>query len=166
MSATNSEGAPANLLTGTIHGRPRTIPHGRCRPRCAASADSAAPGRRGERAVTARCWLPRIISRMRIRSFSRRRFRGRSFSGEVRAFPQPRLSLDLAPLRRNPRRSAAPPTALLQHAAHEPFLSRDRTGDLSRGRSLKERRSGQRLARRGSHRAAIGCIVLPVDLRN
>lgn len=25
MSATNSEGAPANLLTGTLHGRPRTI---------------------------------------------------------------------------------------------------------------------------------------------
>ena len=65
--------------------------------------------------MTARCWSPRITSRMRIRSFSRRRS-ATSFSGKVRAFPQPHLSLDLAPLRRNPLERGTPDRAAIRRA--------------------------------------------------
>ena len=85
--------------------------------------------------MTARCWSPRITLECGS-DHSRGGVSAAAFSGEVRAFPQPRLSLDLAPLRRNPRR-ARHPTAL-QSPRSGRSRAGNRAGHLSRGRSIKD----------------------------
>ena len=79
MSATTSESAAVDLLAGTLHGRPRTLLRdivlALLRPLLSLRLIGVE-----NVPLTVRYLSHRITSRMQIRSFSRRRFRGRSFS--------------------------------------------------------------------------------------
>ena len=115
VSATNSEGAPANLLTGTIHGRPRTILRAVVlavlRPLIALRLIGV---------ENVPCDGPLLVASNHLSNADpiilEAAFPRPLFSGEVRAFPQPRLSLDLAPLRRNPVERGTPDRAAIRRA--------------------------------------------------